>query len=95
MNKIVSASEFKATCLRLIDEMQKDGQPVTITRRGKVVAELKPRSDEPKRSLFGAMKGTFTVHGDVDLDQPVDPDWEAGWDAKWDALGLPAPNDKA
>jgi prevent-host-death family protein len=89
MNKIVSASEFKATCLKLIDQMQTDGQPVTITRRGRVVAELMPRSDTPKHPLFGAMKGTFSMSDDVDLTQPVDPDWEAKWEAKWDRLGFP------
>lgn len=36
MAKVVSASEFKAKCLKLIDEMQKDGEPVTVTKRGRV-----------------------------------------------------------
>lgn len=87
MTKIVSASEFKATCLRLIDEMQKDGQPVTITKRGRVVAELKPRSDAAKidkQSIFGCMKGSVMIADGVDLDEPIDPDWEAKWLAKWD-----------
>lgn len=32
--KLVAASRFKAECLRLIQQMQKDGEPVTVTRRG-------------------------------------------------------------
>ncbi|MES2337872.1 MAG: type II toxin-antitoxin system prevent-host-death family antitoxin [Pseudomonadota bacterium] len=88
MNKIVSASEFKAKCLRLIDEMQADGVPITITKRGKPVAEMSPSTEHTQRpkSLFGSMKGTFTVHGD--LDEPIDPDWEAKWNAKWDERGF-------
>jgi antitoxin (DNA-binding transcriptional repressor) of toxin-antitoxin stability system len=97
MTKVVSASEFKATCLKLIDGMQKDGAPVTITKRGRVVAELKPHSDAATKPLFGSMKGTFTAPHDVDLTQPIDPDWEAKWEAKWDRLGFPirkAPEDR-
>ncbi len=89
VNKIVSASEFKAKCLRLIDEMQVDGQPITITKRGKVVAEMRPgpKIAERPESLFGSMKGSIVVRGD--LDGPIDPDWEAKWNAKWDERGFP------
>jgi prevent-host-death family protein len=94
VTKIVSASEFKAKCLQLIDQMQKDGQPVTVTKRGKVVAELKPKRDDVGSGhIFGCLKNTATIHGD--LDQPIDADWEAQWDAKWDALGLPVRDDKS
>ena len=81
MNKIVSATEFKAKCLRLIDEMQVDGQPITITKRGKVVAEVKPKSDAPRGSLYG-LYGVFRssgYHSNWDHEAPAtDPeDWEA------------------
>lgn len=85
VNKIVSASEFKATCLKLIDEMNRTGQPVTITRRGKVVAEMTPKGEEaakPARTIIGSMKGSVTILGDIV--GPIDPDWEVEWDAKWD-----------
>jgi prevent-host-death family protein len=36
----VTATEFKATCLSLIDRVQSRGEVVTITKRGKVVAKL-------------------------------------------------------
>jgi prevent-host-death family protein len=36
----VSASEFKAKCLEIIDKVHRTGEPVTITKRGKVVARL-------------------------------------------------------
>ena len=78
MNKIVSASEFKAKCLRLIDEMQADGQPITITKRGKVVAEVKPKSDLPSGSLYGVFRSPG-YHSNWDHEAPAaDPeDWEA------------------
>ena len=37
MAKSLSATEFKATCLRVIEQMRKDGEPVTITNRGRPV----------------------------------------------------------
>lgn len=79
MGKMVSATEFKAKSLKLIDEMERSGQPLTITRRGKPSLTLSARkADTPTLdSLFGCMKGT--VQGDIV--GPVDPDWEAKWDA--------------
>lgn len=83
MTKMVGAAEFKAKCLKLIDEMQHDGESVTITRRGKPVATLSvAREEKPRHGpLFGSMKGTGTIIGDIEA--PIDPDWEARWDAKW------------
>ena len=78
MNKIVSATEFKAKCLRIIDDMQKDGIPVTITRRGKPVAELKPKR-EARKDVFGMLRHPEYRY-DADPSEPVvDP-------AEWDAL---------
>ncbi len=78
MNKIVSASEFKAKCLRLIDEMQADGVPITITKRGKPVAEVKPKAEAPRKPLFGSLRSP-DYHFDWDPEAPAtDPDdWEA------------------
>ena len=36
----VSASEFKAKCLALIDRVHETGESITITKRGRVVARL-------------------------------------------------------
>lgn len=86
MNKIVSATEFKAKCLRIIDEMQKDGIAVTITRRGKPVAELKPQR-EARKDVFEMLRGTVKIQGDIV--GPITPDWDAKWDAKWsERLGI-------
>jgi prevent-host-death family protein len=38
----VSATEFKAKCLALLDEIEQSGGPITITRRGRPVAVLGP-----------------------------------------------------
>lgn len=93
MGKMVSATEFKAKSLALIDEMQRTGEPLTVTRRGKPSVKLvAERADTPKPLILGALKGTVTIHGDIV--GPVDPDWEAAFDAKWDQLGFRAPEDQ-
>lgn len=78
MNKIVSASEFKAKCLKLIAQMQKDGEPVTITKRGKVVAEVRPKDVNPPKPIIGMLRSS-EYRFDWDPSEPAgDPDdWKA------------------
>jgi prevent-host-death family protein len=38
----ISVTEFKQRCLELVRLVERTGRPVTITRRGKVVAHLEP-----------------------------------------------------
>jgi prevent-host-death family protein len=72
----VAAAEFKARCLKLMDEVQTTRRPVVITKRGKPVAKLVPvEENEPRRPIFGCMKGTVTIHGDII--GPIDLDWHA------------------
>ena len=48
----IAAAEFKANCLRLMDEVAKRRTPIVITKRGKPVAKLVPISEEPI-DIFG------------------------------------------
>lgn len=43
----ISVSDFKHRCLEVIRRVETTGQPVAITRRGKVVARLAPSSSDP------------------------------------------------
>ena len=38
----INAAEFKAKCLAILDEAYRTGQPVTILKRGKPVAQVVP-----------------------------------------------------
>lgn len=62
--KQVAAADFKAHCLRLMDEVARQRQPIIITKRGKPVAKLVPVKDEPS-DLFGYMAGTAKICGDI------------------------------
>lgn len=74
----ISAGEFKARCLALMDEVRDRGGEYVITKRGAPVAKLVPFRVE-RRPLLGSMKGTVTVLGDII--SPLDEPWEAleGW----------------
>ncbi len=74
MAKTLKAAEFKAKCLKLMDEVAATGEPVTITKRGKPVARLVPVHNQPK-TLFGALKGSVTITGDII--SPLQDKWEA------------------
>jgi prevent-host-death family protein len=72
----VPAGEFKAHCLKLMDEVRATRRPIVITKRGTPVARLVPIDEKaPRREVFGCMKGTLTIHGDIV--RPLDIDWHA------------------
>ncbi|KQT31245.1 hypothetical protein ASG29_14855 [Sphingomonas sp. Leaf412] len=89
MGKMVGITEFKAKCIALLNEMERSGEPLTITRRGKPSLTLRADVAEktPSKPVFGMMKGTMTWAPGVDPTASVmDEDWEAQWEAKWDRL---------
>jgi len=71
--KIVIASEFKAKCLTIMDEVPATGEPVIITKHGVPVAQLVPATQKPE-TLYGALQGSVTILGDIV--GPIDADWE-------------------
>lgn len=71
----ISAAQFKAKCLKLMDEIAKTRKPIVITKRGKPVAKLVAVEPEPRRPLFGYMAGTIAYVGDIE--SPIDVEWEA------------------
>ncbi|MBM3545446.1 MAG: type II toxin-antitoxin system Phd/YefM family antitoxin [Alphaproteobacteria bacterium] len=72
--KTVAAGEFKAKCLALMDEVERTGQPLVITKRGRPVARLVPEI-AASQSLFGSMRGSAVILGDII--SPLDEPWEA------------------
>ena len=72
--RTVTASEFKAKCLKIMDQVAETGERVVITKRGIPVAELIPARDR-RKSMFGAMRGMITYKGDII--SPIDVEWNA------------------
>ena len=70
----VTASEFKAKCLQLIDGVAEHGGEIVITKRGEPVAKMIAYRQRPK-SLFGIDKDRLKTQGDIM--SPIDVEWEA------------------
>lgn len=78
--KLIGSAEFKASCLKIIDQINRDRQPVTITKRGTPVARLSPiAGDKEQGSIIGALKGTV-----LRFDDPFAPATDA---SEWNAAG--------
>ena len=74
MAKVMGATEFKAKCLRVINRMNKDREPVTITNRGRPVAVQAP-GESP--SIIGAMRGSVLAYHDPFRPAADSSDWSA------------------
>jgi prevent-host-death family protein len=75
--KTISVSEFKATCLSVIERVRQSGQPVLITKHGQPVAELVPPrpAERERRAFLGRMRGQFKIVGDVMAPVMTEEDW--------------------
>ena len=73
-SRTMKASEFKAKCLGLMDEVAENGGEIVITKNGKPVAKLIAFHERPK-SLFGSGRGRMKILGDII--SPLDVEWEA------------------
>ena len=71
----ISAGEFKAKCLQLMDDVARTHEPIIITKHGKPLATLNPYI-EPGASPFGFLKGQGQVQGDIVAST------EENWDAQ-------------
>jgi prevent-host-death family protein len=69
----VGAADFKARCLEIIDEVERLGTEVVITRHRKPVARLVPVQDG-STSFCGSLKGMVLEERDVT--SPVQVSWE-------------------
>jgi prevent-host-death family protein len=78
--KEISASKFKATCLSLLDEVNKTRTPIRVTKFGKPIAELRPlpAPTKSRKNWLGRMEGTIEILGDI-VGPSTDPE-------EWDAL---------
>jgi prevent-host-death family protein len=69
--RTVNASDFKARCLKILDDVRETRTEVVITKRGKPVARVSPIGNA-RGSLHGAWRGLVRIEGDI-----VAVDWSA------------------
>jgi prevent-host-death family protein len=62
----VTATEFKAKCLAMIEEMNRTKVPIIVTNHGKRVAQMYPARHEAEvgKAFIGSLKGTVTHYND-------------------------------
>jgi hypothetical protein len=68
----ISASEFKAKCLNILDRLDKhELDRVVITKRGRIVGVLLPPKTVAVQDLYGSMRGSVIIPEGFDLTEPV------------------------
>ena len=70
----MTATEFRAKCYRLMDEVAETGRELLITKRGRPTARLVPLRPVWE-SWFGRDRDIIKIHGDIGA--PIEVDWEA------------------
>jgi prevent-host-death family protein len=63
----IAAYQFKAKCLKLMDDVYKYHEEIIITKYGKPIAKLVPVEEEGKfkKPIFGLLEGMITIFGDI------------------------------
>ncbi len=74
--KTIAAGRFKAVCLRVMDEVNRTRESITITKKGKPVAKLIP-ADTAAKDIFGCMRGRVEIIGDIVAPAVPSEDWES------------------
>jgi prevent-host-death family protein len=72
--RVISASEFKARCLKIIDEASK-GHEYVITKRGTPLVVLSPLAGKMAETM-GAWQGLVEISGDI-----INCDWSDEFEA--------------
>jgi len=68
----LSVSEFKAKCLSVLQDVNKQKKRVIITKRGKPIAEVIPHESEDKEI---PLEDTVIFMGDI-VSPVAEKDWE-------------------
>ena len=82
--RTIPAGEFKAKCLKLIDEVAETGEEIVVTKRGAVKVRIVPErvelSDSERRRLRARLRDSVEIVGDIvaptyaDYEPPEFPD---------------------
>jgi prevent-host-death family protein len=64
-HRVIAATEFKAKCLALLDEVAEQGGTITVTKRGRPVATISPAKKQRFRSPAGILAGKGIIVGDI------------------------------
>jgi antitoxin (DNA-binding transcriptional repressor) of toxin-antitoxin stability system len=74
----VNVSEFKAVCLRLMEQVRQTGEPIEVLKNGVPLVIVSPVRAKTRKSGYGSMRDTLKSDPE-DLISPIQ-------DAEWNAL---------
>jgi prevent-host-death family protein len=73
----IAISEFKATCLSVLERVRKTRRPIRVTKFGEPIAEVVPPSPKAmKTPWLGSMAGTARIEGDIVSPASDEKEWE-------------------
>ena len=70
--RTIEASEFKAKCLKLMDEVAESGEEIVITKNGRPVLRLTPYRGKSEMT-FGRNRDNIRILGDIV--EPMPAEW--------------------
>ncbi len=74
----VSISQFKATCLALLDKVKRTKKPILVLRKGEPIAQVIPPPPAPiPASWVGSFSGTGEIRGDIVAPASDSQEWDA------------------
>lgn len=80
MQETIPISQFKATCLKLLDNVKRTGKTVLVTRKGEPIAlVVPPPPPPPPEGWLGCLQREIRIVGDI-----ISPAAEA---EQWEVLG--------
>ena len=62
-DRTISATEFKAKCLSIMEQL--DSRGIVVTKRGRPLAKVLPARPHANERLIGSMKGRIRIKGDL------------------------------
>ena len=75
-NDVISISQFKATCLTVLDKVNRTGRSVLVTRHGKPIAMIDPAPlPVRKESWLGSYWSNGKIIGDIISPASAENDW--------------------
>ena len=72
--RTMGISEFKAQCIQILKDLQKDQAPIVITHRGRPVARIEPYTEPGQRRRLGTLENVTEIRGDI-VATDLEHDW--------------------
>ena len=73
--KTIIISEFKAKCISLLKEVDRNKESFVVTRRGHALAVVTPVKNKDTTRIIGALEGTVSIRGDL-IHTDMADEWE-------------------